>query len=87
MDSNKFTTLDKIPLNNVCYVYKINTSGSKNIKRMLDLGIVKNALLIPIHNSMFKSTTAYLIHGSVIALRQCDAENIIVTYSFPEALC
>lgn len=54
---------------------------SSNIKRRLfDLGIIKDSLITPIFKSPFNDPTAYLVKGTVIALRKKDSSKILVTY-------
>ena len=54
---------------------------SSNIKRRLfDLGIIKDSLITPIFKSPFNDPTAYLVKGTVIALRKEDSSKILVTY-------
>lgn len=51
-----------------------------NLKnRLYDLGILKNSVITPIYKSPFGDPTAYLIKNAVVALREKDCENIIVT--------
>ena len=54
---------------------------SSNIKRRLfDLGIIKDYSITPIFKSPFNDPTAYLVKGTVIALRKEDSSKILVTY-------
>lgn len=54
---------------------------SSNIKRRLfDLGIIKGSSITPIFKSPFNDPTAYLVKGTVIALRKEDSSKILVTY-------
>lgn len=75
---------------NICILsdLKINKTAkildlycSSNIKRRLfDLGIIKDSLITPIFKSPFNDPTAYLVKGTVIALRKEDSSKILVTY-------
>lgn len=71
-------TLDNVQLKKRCTVAYIDKNNNTNINRMYDLGIIKDTQIIPLHKSMFGDTVAYLIKGSVIALRKSDAQKIKV---------
>ena len=72
------TTLDKVPIDT--YVTLSELNSNKDIKRRLrDLGLIKNTLIKPIYKSPLNDPVAYLIRGSVIAIRNSDAKKIIVT--------
>ena len=47
---------------------------------MLDLGLVSGAYIKALQKSPSLDPTAYLIKGTVIALRKEDAKNILVNY-------
>lgn len=71
------TTLDKLPINKVGIVKKINTNN--NIKRrLMDLGLIANSNIKKVLVSPLGDPAAYQIRGSIIALRKKDTENIIV---------
>lgn len=73
-------TLDNVPINKTVIINKINTN--QNIKRrLLDLGLTNNTQITPLYKSPLNDPTSYLIKGSVIALRQNDTKNIIVSLS------
>lgn len=69
--------LDKINLTNKVIVHSLECSGQIR-RRLLDLGICKGTVIIPIFRSMTGDSTAYLVRGSTIALREEDAKNIHV---------
>ncbi len=69
--------LDKINLTNKVTVQHLDCSGQIR-RRLLDLGICKGTVIIPIFRSMTGDSTAYLVRGSTIALRKDDAKNIHV---------
>lgn len=71
-------TLDKLNLNTIGIVKEINCSDSIKT-RLLDLGIISSTKIIPVFRSMFSDPTAYLIRGSILAIRENDAKNIIVS--------
>lgn len=69
--------LDKINLTNKVTVHSLDCSGQIR-RRLLDLGICKGTVIVPIFRSMTGDSTAYLVRGSTIALRKEDAKNIHV---------
>ena len=78
MKSNAITTLEKVNYNKVCCVKDFIPNTTLSIKNLCNIGITKNAQITPLYSSVFKGTKAYLIKGSVISLRDSDAQNIIV---------
>lgn len=73
------TTLDRIPLNCEAFIDSINCgNGIKN--RIFDMGITEGEKIIPILKSPFGDPVAYLLKGTVIALRQNDCSKIMVHY-------
>ncbi|MBQ2971906.1 MAG: ferrous iron transport protein A [Ruminococcus sp.] len=80
MKNNDNTTLDCVDIDDICYVTYISEDLSENEKRMYDLGLTNGTLVKPIFKSIFGDTVAYLIKGSVIALRKSDAKKIHVTF-------
>ncbi len=73
----KTFTLDKVTLNSDVTVHSLNCSGQIR-RRLLDLGLCKGTVIIPIFRSMTGDSTAYLVRSSTIALRKEDAKNIQV---------
>lgn len=69
-------TLDKSTINDEYELIKINNNKIK--KRLFDLGLINGSKIIPLYKSPLNDPTAYLICGSVIALRCDDAKNIEV---------
>lgn len=69
--------LDKINLTNKVIIHSLECSGQIR-RRLLDLGICKGTVIIPIFRSMTGDSTAYSVRGSTIALRKEDAKNIHV---------
>lgn len=75
---NKNTlTLNKIKVGECAKVIDI-TPNSKIKRRLLDLGITPNSKIDCAFKSPFNDPVAYLIRGTVIALRAEDAKDIIV---------
>lgn len=59
------------------YVNKIITD--KAIKRrLLDIGLSKNTVVVPLFKSLSGGIRAYKIRDSIIAIRDDDASNILV---------
>ncbi len=72
-------TLDKLPINEIGIINKIDSN--KNVKRrLLDLGMVLNTDVKPLYSSPLGDPVAYLVRGSVIALRKEDTKKIYITY-------
>ena len=66
-----------LPIGKKAKITSINCNY--NIKRrLLDLGIIENSNIVPVFRSPFKDPTAYLIRGTIIALRNEDTKNILV---------
>lgn len=71
------TTLDKVPVGTNAILKELNSN--KDVKRRLrDLGLIKNTIIKPVYKSPLNDPVAYLIRGSVIAIRNNDAKKIIV---------
>ena len=49
-------------------------------RRILDIGIIPESIIIKVLNSPFKKISAYDIDGSLISIRDRDALNIEVEY-------
>ncbi len=77
MKARETLTLDNAKLG-VSYIICDVQSSSNQLNRMFDLGIIKNSSILPLFKSMFGDTVAYLIKGSVIAIRKKDAQKIKV---------
>lgn len=69
--------LDALPLGTYGKVEILNCKGAIR-RRLLDLGIVKGTTIVPILKSPSGDPTAFVIRGSVIALRKEDANLIVV---------
>ena len=78
MKNSNIITLDKANLNTVYYIDDIKGLDNKQLYRLYDFGLVKGSKITPIFKSMFNGTVAYLVKGSVLALRIEDAKNITV---------
>ncbi len=71
------TTLDKISTGSCVTVIQVNTQLSLE-QRLYDVGLVPGTKIKVVHQSPSGNPRAYLVRGAVIALRNCDAEKIIV---------
>ncbi len=61
--------------------YRIVTIESEDenfLNRLLSFGIAKGSIITPLHYSAKKSTLAISIQQSQIALRDCEAKQIII---------
>ena len=72
-------SLDQMKLDESALILKVGGSSSMK-RRLLDLGFLPGALVTCFLISPFHDPKAYLINGSVIALRKCDAKEIEVLY-------
>lgn len=67
--------LNQLPLNENGIIKEVKCDG--NIKRrLLDLGLVKGTNIVPVLVSPSKDPRAFLVRGSIIAIRKEDAMNI-----------
>lgn len=71
------TSLDTVNLNTSVKVNSLNCIGSIK-RRLLDLGFIEGATIIPVLQSPAGELNAYEIRGTLIAIRDEDARNIIV---------
>lgn len=67
--------LNQLPLNKSGIIKELKCDGSIK-RRLLDLGLVKGTSIVPILVSPSKDPRAFLVRGSIIAIRGEDAENI-----------
>lgn len=71
-------TLDRLPLATEAYIHSLDISGSAR-QRLSDLGFVAGNRIVPVLKSPLGDPVAYLVMGSIIALRQEDAANIKIS--------
>ena len=71
-------SLDKLPLNKTAIIDNININNENLKRRLSDLGLIKNTIIKSLYKSPLNDPKAYLIRGSVIALRKDDTKNIYV---------
>ena len=74
---NKIITLDKLKINEKAKVINID-SKCKLKRRYEDLGIVEGSIIKKEFSSIFKDPSAYLIKGSLIAIRNDSSKYIKV---------
>ncbi len=71
------TTLDKVLTGECATVIEIDAQLSLK-QRLYDIGLVPGTKIKVVHQSPSGNPRAYLVRGAVIALRNCDAEKIVV---------
>ena len=74
---NNLYSLNNVDVGEKCIVREILLDGNIKI-RILDLGVIENTKVEVLYRSPFDNPTAYFVRGTVIALRNEDAEKIIV---------
>ena len=79
MGSVRMISLNKIKLGDICRVVDIKSDLSMS-RRFLDIGIIPDAIIEKVLVSPFKGISAYYIMGATIAIRDKDAEGIMVSY-------
>ena len=72
-----YYNLTSLPIGSSAVVYKLDAAGSSR-RRLQDLGIIKGTLIEALQKSPSGDPTAYLIRGTVIALRSEDTDNIYI---------
>ncbi len=71
----KVENLSQLPLNKNGRIVKIECDeGIK--RRLLDMGLVKGTNIVPILVSPSGEPRAFLVRGTIIAIRKEDAKNI-----------
>lgn len=75
--SKNYMLLSLLPVGESCKLVSLNSKGLIR-RRLLDLGLIRNTIISPLYKSPFGDPIAYLIRGTVIALRNEIASNIIV---------
>ena len=72
-----FTTLNNLELNEKGIVKSISCND-RITRRLYDLGLLENTVICPIFSSPFGDPKAYEFRGNIIAIRNDDANNIVV---------
>lgn len=70
-------TLNKMPLNSTGEIVSLDFTGNLR-RRFLDLGFSVGTKVLPAFRSPSGDPVAYIVRGTVIALRNVDAEKICV---------
>lgn len=70
-------TLQEVKLNTKVTIKELRLQGSIR-RRLLDLGILPNTEIEPIHTSPSGYMRAYFLKGTLIALRDSESSQIIV---------
>lgn len=70
-------TLDTLPIGKSAKIHSL-TSNNLERRRMLDFGLIPGSQITAVYKSPFGNPTAYLIKGTVIALRNEDAKKILI---------
>lgn len=78
--------LSSVPLGQVCTIEKIEFTDSK-LQRYYDLGIARGTIIIPAFRSIFDDPTAYMVSGSIYAIRSADANRIKVNFKRVSEKC
>lgn len=73
-----FQTLNKLKNGDKATIYALEAKGAIR-QRLCDLGIIPGTTAQRLYSSKGNDISAYLVRGSVIALRCEDAKNIVVT--------
>ncbi len=71
-------SLNKLPMGRKAKVTMLTSDGATR-RRMLDLGVIDGTEIEPLYKSPSGNPVAYLIRGTVIALRSDISEKIIVS--------
>ncbi len=75
----KIENLSQLPLYKNGKIDKIECDGGIK-RRLLDLGLVKDTNIEPILVSPSGDPRAFLVRGTIIAIRKEDAKNIKIIY-------
>lgn len=70
-------SLDKINLNEKYLIDEVLLDEHTK-KRIYDLGLIENTIIEAVYKSPFGDPIAYLVRGTIIAIRKNDAKKIIV---------
>jgi ferrous iron transport protein A len=70
--------LSKLPLHQEGRIEEITCEGNSK-RRLLDLGLVKGTSITPVLVSPSKDPRAFSVRGTIIAIRQEDANRIKIT--------
>ena len=74
---NKLISMNKLDTGDTATV-KINNAPESIRRRLMDIGLTSNAKIECVGKSPMGDPAAYLINGSVIAIRAADCKDILV---------
>lgn len=69
--------LNTLPLNTIGTIVEVNCNNSIK-RRLLDLGLIPNTKIVPVFKSIGGDPIAYEVRGTTLAIRNEDANNILV---------
>lgn len=72
-------SLSSLPEGKTALIKGINTQESMK-RRLYDIGLIPGTSIECLQKSMFGDPTAFLIRGTVIAIRKKDSDKIFVKY-------
>ena len=75
----EITNLSQLPLNREGIIQELKCEGNIR-RRLLDMGLVKGTKILPVLISPSKDPRAFEVRGSIIAIREEDAENIKIRF-------
>lgn len=70
-------TLSSLPIGSSAFVSGLMSNG-KERRRMLDLGLIEGTQVEALRRSPSGDPIAYFIRGAVVAIRDTDADKIVV---------
>lgn len=76
---NNTISLDKIEINRLAVIKCMKCSGNER-RKLQDLGLICGTKIKAVQKSPCGNPTAYCFRGAVVALRDCDAKKIFVSY-------
>lgn len=76
-------TLNTLKIGEMGIIENLNCTGNIR-RRLLDLGMVKGTHILPVLSSPSGGLIAYEIRNSIIAIRDEDSQNIIISSNFTE---
>lgn len=78
-DMKLYQPLHLLPIGKKATIFQLGLAGDMR-RRLLDLGFIPGTKIQCLYRSPLGDPTAYFVRGTVIALRQEDAGQIIVSF-------